>query len=156
MSSPSGLLFASSSLQVPVQVPPPLLLLLLLVSVFPLFYLISWHLIYVLVYPVISGCSSSLFPGAVSGLRITHQPQSHVVSEGDTLFLECNAEANPPAQYEWYHNMAPMTQHKTRSLKVNVYRVCCDLKNIIIGGYSLTKFSIVDVVSSYIPFRSQA
>ncbi|XP_049910313.1 MALT paracaspase 2 [Epinephelus moara] len=65
-----------------------------------------------------TGCSSGLFPGAVSGLRITHQPQSHAVSEGDTLFLECNAEANPPAQFEWYHNMAPMTQHKTHSLKI--------------------------------------
>ncbi|XP_059197422.1 MALT paracaspase 2 [Centropristis striata] len=64
------------------------------------------------------GCSSSLFPGSVSGLQITGQPQSQEVSEGDTLFLECNAEANPPAQYEWYHDMVPMTQHKTRSLKI--------------------------------------
>uniref|UniRef100_A0A671VNH0 MALT paracaspase 2 n=1 Tax=Sparus aurata TaxID=8175 RepID=A0A671VNH0_SPAAU len=62
--------------------------------------------------------SSSLFPGSVSGLLITHQPQSQAVSEGDTLLLECNAEANPPAQYEWYHNMVPMKQHKTRSLKI--------------------------------------
>ncbi|KAM7388285.1 hypothetical protein PAMP_024472 [Pampus punctatissimus] len=65
-----------------------------------------------------SGCSSSLFPGSVSGLLITYQPQSQSVSEGDTLFLECNAEANPPAQYEWYHNTVPMPQHRTRSLKI--------------------------------------
>uniref|UniRef100_A0A3Q1HEJ0 MALT paracaspase 2 n=1 Tax=Anabas testudineus TaxID=64144 RepID=A0A3Q1HEJ0_ANATE len=65
-----------------------------------------------------SSCSSSLFPGSVSGLRIIHQPQSQAVSEGDTLLLECKVEANPPAQYEWYHNMVPMPQHKTRLLKV--------------------------------------
>ncbi|XP_034561958.1 MALT paracaspase 2 isoform X2 [Notolabrus celidotus] len=64
------------------------------------------------------GCSSSLFPGSVSGLRITHQPQSQAVSEGDTLFLECNAEANPPPKYEWYHNTVPMEQQKTRTLKM--------------------------------------
>uniref|UniRef100_A0A8D0A9H9 Scaffold attachment factor B n=1 Tax=Sander lucioperca TaxID=283035 RepID=A0A8D0A9H9_SANLU len=63
---------------------------------------------------------NSLFPGAASGLLIILQPQSQAVSEGDTLFLECNAEANPPAQYEWYHNMVPMTQHKMRSLKVSI------------------------------------
>ncbi|XP_054458494.1 MALT paracaspase 2 isoform X2 [Anoplopoma fimbria] len=64
------------------------------------------------------GCSSTLFPGSASGLRIIHQPQSKAVSEGDSLLLECNAEANPPVQYEWYHNMLPMTQQKTRSLKI--------------------------------------
>lgn len=75
----------------------------------------------VLVNLVISGCSSSLFAGSVSGLLITHQPQSQAASEGDILLLECNAEANPPAQYEWYHNMVPMKQHKTRLLKVSVF-----------------------------------
>ncbi|XP_042272304.1 MALT paracaspase 2 isoform X2 [Thunnus maccoyii] len=64
------------------------------------------------------GCSSSLFPGSVSGLHIIYHPQSRSVSEGDTLILECNAEANPPAQYAWYHNMVPMPQHRTRSLKI--------------------------------------
>ncbi|XP_023260987.1 mucosa-associated lymphoid tissue lymphoma translocation protein 1-like [Seriola lalandi dorsalis] len=64
------------------------------------------------------GCSSGLFPGSASGLLIVQQPQSQEVSEGDSLFLECKAEANPPAQYEWYHNTVPMPQHKTRSLKI--------------------------------------
>lgn len=67
---------------------------------------------------VSEGCSSSLFPGSVSGLRITHQPQSQAVSEGDTLVLECKAVANPPAQYKWYHNMVLMPQHITCSVKV--------------------------------------
>ncbi|KAM3619446.1 uncharacterized protein V6R79_008322 [Siganus canaliculatus] len=66
-----------------------------------------------------SAGSSSLFPGPVSGLRIILQPESKAASEGDTLFLECNAEAHPPAQYEWYHNMVPLKQHKTRSLKIS-------------------------------------
>ncbi|KAM3875643.1 MALT paracaspase 2 [Diretmus argenteus] len=64
------------------------------------------------------GCSSSLFPGSVSGLRIVRRPQSQVVSEGDTLFLECHVEANPPAQCQWYHNMEPMPQHKTHALRI--------------------------------------
>ncbi|XP_029987211.1 MALT paracaspase 2 isoform X2 [Sphaeramia orbicularis] len=64
------------------------------------------------------GCSSSLFPGSVSGLCITRQPQSQAVSEGDTLILDCSATANPPAQYEWYHNTVLMPQHKTRCLKI--------------------------------------
>uniref|UniRef100_A0A7N8X4K9 MALT paracaspase 2 n=1 Tax=Mastacembelus armatus TaxID=205130 RepID=A0A7N8X4K9_9TELE len=66
------------------------------------------------------GCSSTLFPGSLSGLRIIHQPQSQSVSEGNTLLLECKAEANPPAQYVWYHNTVPMPQHKTSSLRVNI------------------------------------
>ncbi|XP_068176454.1 MALT paracaspase 2 isoform X2 [Antennarius striatus] len=65
-----------------------------------------------------AGCSSSLFPGSVSGLLITHQPQSVAVSEGDTVLLECRAEANPPAQYEWHHDTVPMKQHKTSSVKI--------------------------------------
>uniref|UniRef100_UPI0037E7C9BE MALT paracaspase 2 n=1 Tax=Semicossyphus pulcher TaxID=241346 RepID=UPI0037E7C9BE len=65
-----------------------------------------------------AGCSSTLFAGSVSGLCVTLQPQSQAVSEGDTLLLECDAEANPPAQYEWYHNTVPIKQNKTRSLKI--------------------------------------
>ncbi|XP_068447877.1 MALT paracaspase 2 isoform X2 [Clinocottus analis] len=108
------------------------------------------------------GCSSSLFPGSASGLRIIQQPQSRAVSEGDSLFLECKAEANPPVQYEWYHNMMPMTQHKTCSLKVpcvttahrgqykckmfNLYHeVWSDTATIIIGPSSITEASWVEV-----------
>lgn len=69
---------------------------------------------------VISGWSSSVFPGSVSGMRIIHQPQSQTASEGDTLLLECRAEANPPAQYEWYHNKILMPQQKTQTLKVSM------------------------------------
>ncbi|XP_041861751.1 MALT paracaspase 2 [Melanotaenia boesemani] len=64
------------------------------------------------------GCSSSLFSGSVSGLQIIHQPQSQAASEGDTLVLECKAEANPPAQYEWYHNKKLLLQQKTCVLKI--------------------------------------
>uniref|UniRef100_A0A672IJJ1 MALT paracaspase 2 n=1 Tax=Salarias fasciatus TaxID=181472 RepID=A0A672IJJ1_SALFA len=67
---------------------------------------------------VVSGCSSSLFPGSVSGLHITVQPQSLAASEGDTLSLKCKAEANPPAQYEWYRNGELMPQHKTCLIKI--------------------------------------
>nr|XP_046247532.1 MALT paracaspase 2 isoform X2 [Scatophagus argus] len=109
-----------------------------------------------------AGCSSSLFPGSVSGLLITHQPQSQAVSEGDTLYLECNAEANPPAQYEWYHNLVPMEQHKTQSLKIpcvttahrgqyrcrvfNLYHEAwTDTVTVTIGPSSITDASWVEV-----------
>ncbi|XP_020780470.2 MALT paracaspase 2 isoform X2 [Boleophthalmus pectinirostris] len=65
-----------------------------------------------------SGCHSSIFQGSVSGLRIIRQPQSQALTEGDALHLECQAVANPPAQYEWYHNSEPMQQHQTQSLKI--------------------------------------
>ncbi|KAM8873859.1 MALT paracaspase 2 isoform 2-T2 [Spinachia spinachia] len=64
------------------------------------------------------GCSSSVFPGSASGLRIILQPLSQAVSEGDSLVLECSAEANPPVQYEWYHNAVAMAGHETRVLKI--------------------------------------
>ncbi|KAG7283693.1 hypothetical protein CRUP_020466 [Coryphaenoides rupestris] len=64
------------------------------------------------------GCSSTLFPGSKSGLCITHQPWSQSVTEGDTLFLECRADANPPAQYHWYHNMKALPQQKSSVLRV--------------------------------------
>ncbi|XP_019752848.1 MALT paracaspase 2 [Hippocampus comes] len=64
------------------------------------------------------GCSSGMFSGSSSGLRIIYQPQSQTVSEGDMLLLECTAVANPPAQYQWYHNSTPMPQNKMRLLKI--------------------------------------
>ncbi|XP_039666918.1 MALT paracaspase 2 isoform X2 [Perca fluviatilis] len=109
-----------------------------------------------------SGCSSSLFPGAASGLHIILQPRSQAVSEGDTLFLECSAEANPPAQYEWYHNTVPVAQHKMRSLKIpcvttahrgqyrckmfNLYHEAwSDTATVTIGPSSITDASWVEV-----------
>ncbi|XP_077439818.1 MALT paracaspase 2 isoform X2 [Vanacampus margaritifer] len=65
-----------------------------------------------------AGCSSGVFSGSSSGVRIIYQPQSQAASEGDVLLLECTAVANPPAQYQWYHNSAPMPQHKIRLLKI--------------------------------------
>ncbi|XP_034387621.1 MALT paracaspase 2 isoform X2 [Cyclopterus lumpus] len=108
------------------------------------------------------GWSSSLFPGSASGLCVIHQPQSRAASEGDSVFLECTAEANPPVQYEWYHNMVRMTQHKTRSLKIpcvttahrgqyrckmfNLYHeVWSDTATITIGPSSITDASWVEV-----------
>uniref|UniRef100_A0A3B5B4T4 Mucosa-associated lymphoid tissue lymphoma translocation protein 1 homolog n=1 Tax=Stegastes partitus TaxID=144197 RepID=A0A3B5B4T4_9TELE len=118
-----------------------------------------------------AGCSSTLFPGSVSGLRIVHQPRSQAASEGDTLLLECSAEANPPAQYEWYHNTAPMPQHRTRSLQIpcvttehrgeyrckvfNLYhQTWSDTATITIGPSSVTDASWVEVDrdSSYLFF----
>ncbi|XP_020558392.1 mucosa-associated lymphoid tissue lymphoma translocation protein 1-like isoform X1 [Oryzias latipes] len=64
------------------------------------------------------GCSSSLFPGSVSGLQVVLQPQSQVVSEGAKLRLECQAKANPPAQVQWYHNNKPLPQKKTPVLEI--------------------------------------
>ncbi|XP_028260528.1 MALT paracaspase 2 [Parambassis ranga] len=108
------------------------------------------------------GCSSSLFPGSVSGLHIICQPRSRMSSEGDVLILECKAEANPPAQYEWYHNSVPMSQHKTCSLNIpcvttadrgeyrckvfNLYHeVWSDTATVTIGPSSITDASWVEV-----------
>uniref|UniRef100_A0A665VFX5 MALT paracaspase 2 n=1 Tax=Echeneis naucrates TaxID=173247 RepID=A0A665VFX5_ECHNA len=70
-----------------------------------------------LVHSAGSSCSS-LFPGSASGLRIICQPQSQTLSEGNSLTMECKAEANPPAQYRWYSNMVEMPEHKTNLLKI--------------------------------------
>ncbi|MCJ8737628.1 hypothetical protein PDJAM_G00026340 [Pangasius djambal] len=48
------------------------------------------------------------FPSSVSGLSIMQQPRAQVLSEGDTLLLECSAQANPPPQFQWYHNQQPL------------------------------------------------
>ncbi|KAM8888464.1 MALT paracaspase 2 [Synchiropus picturatus] len=65
-----------------------------------------------------TGMFSSLFPGSVSGLCFLHQPCSTSVSEGDSLTLECRAIANPPPQYEWYHDTVALPQSKTPSLTI--------------------------------------
>ncbi|XP_035031880.1 MALT paracaspase 2 [Hippoglossus stenolepis] len=107
-------------------------------------------------------CSSSLFQGSVSGLRITHQPEAQAVSEGDSLLLVCKAEASPPAQYEWYHNRVPMQEHKTRAFEIlcvttahrgeyrckvfNLYHeTWSDTAGVTIGPSSITDASWVEV-----------
>ncbi|KAK2835573.1 hypothetical protein Q5P01_016057 [Channa striata] len=109
------------------------------------------------------GSSISLFPGSVSGLCIVHQPQSQEISEGDTLLLECKVQANPPAQYEWYHDALPIAQQKTHSLKIpcvttahrgqyrckvfNLYHVAwSDTATVTIGPSSITVVSWEDVI----------
>nr|XP_057929128.1 MALT paracaspase 2 isoform X2 [Doryrhamphus excisus] len=57
-------------------------------------------------------------PGSGSGLRIIYQPRSQAVSDGDALLLECNALAEPPAQYQWYHDSVPMPQYKAQQLLI--------------------------------------
>lgn len=74
-----------------------------------------------------SDCSDSLLPGSASGLLVTCQPQPQAVSEGESLFLECKAQANPPAQYMWHHNMVPMEQEKSHLLQAS------SLKNVLVG-----------------------
>ncbi|XP_037105898.1 MALT paracaspase 2 isoform X2 [Syngnathus acus] len=64
------------------------------------------------------GCSIGMFSGSSTAVRIISQPQSQMASEGDTLLLTCSAVANPPAQYQWYHNSTPMPQNKIRLLKI--------------------------------------
>lgn len=81
------------------------------------FPLTSWDVSLLILSPL--DCGSSLPAGSASGLLITSQPQSKAVSEGDTLFLECKVQANPPAQYMWHHNMVPMRQEKSRLLQVS-------------------------------------
>uniref|UniRef100_A0A665VG12 MALT paracaspase 2 n=1 Tax=Echeneis naucrates TaxID=173247 RepID=A0A665VG12_ECHNA len=82
---------------------------------------------------ILSGCSS-LFPGSASGLRIICQPQSQTLSEGNSLTMECKAEANPPAQYRWYSNMVEMPEHKTNLLKVSVLTVAATDKVALLIG----------------------
>ncbi|XP_024134292.1 MALT paracaspase 2 isoform X2 [Oryzias melastigma] len=65
------------------------------------------------------GSGSSLFPGSVSGLQIVGQPRSQVVSEGAGLRLECRAKANPPAQFQWFHNSNPLPQKRTPVLEIS-------------------------------------
>ncbi|XP_066504232.1 MALT paracaspase 2 [Hoplias malabaricus] len=62
--------------------------------------------------------SGVMFPSSVSGLCITQQPCSQRLSEGDKLFLECSAQANPPAQFQWYHNKQLVAKANKSFLKV--------------------------------------
>lgn len=59
------------------------------------------------------------FPSSVSGLCITQQPSAQVLSEGDTLYLECSAQANPPPQFQWYHNQQPLVKAMRQFIKVS-------------------------------------
>ncbi|XP_008333557.1 MALT paracaspase 2 isoform X2 [Cynoglossus semilaevis] len=82
------------------------------------------------------GCSGALFPVSGSGLRIVHQPVSHTVSEGNFLLLKCTAESNHPVQYEWYHNMMPLAQQQSSSLRIP----CVTTENR--GQYKCRVFSV--------------
>ncbi|XP_061739213.1 MALT paracaspase 2 isoform X3 [Nerophis ophidion] len=114
-----------------------------------------------LVYSPVGTGPGTLFSGSASGLRVIYQPQCQTLSEGDTLLLECNAVANPPPQYQWYHNSAPMP-NKTRLLKIasvttahrgqyrckvfNLYHeVWSDLATVSVGPTSITDLSWVEV-----------
>uniref|UniRef100_A0A3B4BKK5 MALT paracaspase 2 n=1 Tax=Pygocentrus nattereri TaxID=42514 RepID=A0A3B4BKK5_PYGNA len=46
------------------------------------------------------------------------QPRSQMLSEGDTLCLECSAQANPPPQFQWYHNKQPLAKANSCFLKI--------------------------------------
>ncbi|XP_054646400.1 MALT paracaspase 2 [Dunckerocampus dactyliophorus] len=118
-----------------------------------------------LVHPPVGtspGRGSCLFSGSASGLRIVYQPQSRAVSEGDALLLKCTAVANPPAQYQWYHNSAPMPQNKAQLLRIpsvttahrgqyrckafNLYHEAwSDAATVTIGPTSITDVSWVEV-----------
>ncbi|KAI4872955.1 hypothetical protein NFI96_023639, partial [Prochilodus magdalenae] len=58
-----------------------------------------------------------MFPSSASGLCITQQPRSQTLSEGDILYLECSAQANPPPQFQWYHNKQPLSKANRCLLK---------------------------------------
>uniref|UniRef100_A0A8B9LKY3 Mucosa-associated lymphoid tissue lymphoma translocation protein 1 homolog n=1 Tax=Astyanax mexicanus TaxID=7994 RepID=A0A8B9LKY3_ASTMX len=62
--------------------------------------------------------NSWMFPSSASGLCITQQPRSQTLSEGDALHLECSAQANPPPQFQWYHNKQPLAKANRSFLKI--------------------------------------
>ncbi|XP_072516917.1 MALT paracaspase 2 [Salminus brasiliensis] len=64
-----------------------------------------------------AGCGV-MFPSSASGLCITQQPWSQTLSEGDTLSLECSAQANPPPQFQWCHNKQPLAKANRCLLKI--------------------------------------
>uniref|UniRef100_A0A8C2D1G2 MALT paracaspase 2 n=1 Tax=Cyprinus carpio TaxID=7962 RepID=A0A8C2D1G2_CYPCA len=65
-----------------------------------------------------AGSSSDYFPSSASGVYITRQPRPQVLMEGDTLYLECTAQANPPPQFQWYLNKQPMPNCTRSILKI--------------------------------------
>uniref|UniRef100_W5LFT2 MALT paracaspase 2 n=1 Tax=Astyanax mexicanus TaxID=7994 RepID=W5LFT2_ASTMX len=65
-----------------------------------------------------SAGAGGMFPSSASGLCITQQPRSQTLSEGDALHLECSAQANPPPQFQWYHNKQPLAKANRSFLKI--------------------------------------
>lgn len=65
-----------------------------------------------------ASAGSSYFPSPSSGLLITKQPRPQSLVEGDALCLECGAQANPPPQFQWYHNKQPMPNSTRSILKI--------------------------------------
>ncbi|XP_056615702.1 MALT paracaspase 2 [Triplophysa dalaica] len=65
-----------------------------------------------------AGSNSSYFPSTSSVLIITKQPRPQSLVEGDALCLECGAQANPPAQFQWFHNKQPMPNSTRSILKI--------------------------------------
>ncbi|TRZ01192.1 hypothetical protein DNTS_035507 [Danionella cerebrum] len=64
------------------------------------------------------GSPSSYLPSSTSGLFITQQPKPWTLMEGDTLFLECAAQANPPPQFQWYFNKEPLPKFTKHFLQI--------------------------------------
>ncbi|XP_051977949.1 MALT paracaspase 2 [Xyrauchen texanus] len=65
-----------------------------------------------------AGPSGSYFPSSSSGLYITQQPRAQALEEGDTLYFEIAAQANPSPQFQWYHNRQPMPKYTRSFLKI--------------------------------------
>uniref|UniRef100_A0A8C5EIW2 Mucosa-associated lymphoid tissue lymphoma translocation protein 1-like n=1 Tax=Gouania willdenowi TaxID=441366 RepID=A0A8C5EIW2_GOUWI len=122
----------------------------------------QWAHVSVIDSSVASPGSNSIFSRTESRLRITLHPLSQSASEGESLFLECKVEASPPAQYEWYHNMVAMFQHKSSSLKIpcvttahrgqyrckvfNLYHhAWSDTATVIVEPSSITESSWVEI-----------
>ncbi|KAF3834808.1 hypothetical protein F7725_027366 [Dissostichus mawsoni] len=75
-----------------------------------------------------SRCSSTLFPGSVSGLHVIVQPKSKSVSEGDTLLLECTQRG----------------QYKCKMFNL-YHEAWTDTATVTIGPSSITEASWVEV-----------
>ncbi|XP_053491106.1 MALT paracaspase 2 [Ictalurus furcatus] len=58
------------------------------------------------------------FPQSGNELCITQQPKAQVLSEGDTLHLECVAQSNPLPQFQWYHNQQPLLKAIKQFIKI--------------------------------------